>query len=245
MREHIPLLCLGSGAALADGRNWSSLLLDQKIVLDLPPTSIPQMIRMGVDFSRIEHIFISHLHADHMFGLPFLLLEYCIRRERDNPLYIIGPPAIEQVTYQLCDIAWPDLRKVGFEPRIPLKFIEIPQAGDYQAGDFPFSAVCMDHFDLDAFGYRFSYKERTIAYTGDTGKGAQLHQLLDDVDVAILELTHPRASKDPGHMDQPTFVKIAEWLQAQGSTVVATHMSETPDPIPGVEICEDGNTIWI
>ncbi|MCK5213220.1 MAG: ribonuclease Z [Dehalococcoidia bacterium] len=245
MSEQIPLVCLGSGAALTDGRDWSSLLIDGRVLLDLPPTTIPQLHRLDIDFSQIEHVFISHLHADHMFGLPFLLLEYCVRLQRENPMYIIGPIGLKEITYQLCDLAWPDLRKVGFEPRLPLEFIEIPQEGDYQAGDLRFTATSMHHFDLDAFGYRFAYKGRTIGYTGDTGECAQLNHLLDKVDVAIIELTHPRESNDPGHMDRPTFVELAKWLIAQGSTILATHMSETPDPIPGVEICEDGKTYWI
>ena len=245
MSERIPLVCLGSGAALTDGRDWSSLLIDQRILLDLPPTTIPQLHRLGIDFSRIEYVFISHLHADHMFGLPFLLLEYCVRRQRENPMYIIGPSKLEEITFQLCALAWPDLREGGFEPRIPLNFIEISKEGEYQAGDLNFTAVAMNHFDLAAFGYRFDCRGRSIGYTGDTGECSQLDRLLDSVDVAILELTHARESSDPGHMDPPAFEKIAKWLVRQGSTVIATHMSSTPDPIPGVEICEDGKTYWI
>ena len=107
------------------------------------------------------------------------------------------------------------------------------------------TAVAMNHFDLAAFGYRFDCRGRSIGYTGDTGECSQLDRLLDSVDVAILELTHARESSDPGHMDPPAFEKIAKWLVRQGSTVIATHMSSTPDPIPGVEICEDGKTYWI
>ena len=245
LSERIPLVCLGSGAGLTDGRDWSSLLIDQRILLDLPPTAIPQLHRLGIDLSEIEYVFISHLHADHMFGLPFLLLEYCIRLRRENPMYIIGPSKLEEVTFQLCDLAWPNLRKVGFEPRIPLEFVELTEEGEYQAGDLSFTAISMNHFNLDAFGYRFEYKGRSIGYSGDTGECSQLDRLLEDVNVAILELTHPRESNDPGHMDPLTFAKIAKWLVKQGSTVIATHMSGTPDPIPGVEICEDGKTYWI
>ena len=245
MSDQIPLICLGSGAALTDGRDWSSLLIDGRILLDLPPTAIPQLHRLGVDFSQIETVFISHLHADHIFGLPFLLLEYCIRRCRENPMVIIGPSGLEKITHQLCDLAWPDMREAGFEPCLPLKFVEIPREGSYQAGDLIFSAVPMAHFDLDAFGYRFEHKGRTIGFTGDTGEGAQLKCLLKDVDVAILEMTHPRESDDPGHMNRPAVERLAPWLIAQGSAIFATHMSETPEPIPGVTICEDGKTYWI
>ena len=245
MSDQIPLVCLGSGAALTDGRDWSSLLIDGKILLDLPPTAIPQLHRLGIDFSQIETVFITHLHADHMFGLPFLLLEYCMRRCRENPMVIVGPPKLEEVTYQLCDLAWPDLREKGFEPCLPLSFIEISESGDYQAGDLPFSAVAMNHFGLDAFGYRFSHKGRTIGYTGDTGEGTQINQLLKGADIAILELTHPKKSDDPGHMNRPAVERLAPGLSTQGSTIFATHMSETPEPIPGVIICEDGKTYWI
>ncbi|MBE0634995.1 ribonuclease Z [Candidatus Bipolaricaulota bacterium] len=200
---------------------------------------------MGVDFARIGHIFISHLHADHMFGLPFLLLEYCIRREREDPIHIIGPPTIEQLTYQLCDLAWPDMRKHGFEPRVPLVFTEVSKEGEYQAGNLAFTAVPMQHFTLDAFGFRFEYKGRSIAYSGDTAECDQLDRLLDGADVALLELTHPRECADPGHMDSLSFERVAKRLVAQGSTVIATHMSAPPDPIPGVTTCEDGKTIWI
>lgn len=245
MSERISLVCLGSGAALNDGRNWSSLLIDRRILLDLPPTSIPQMLRMDVDFSLIEHVFISHLHADHMFGLPFLLLEYCVRRERQNPMYIIGPPSLEEKTLQLCDLAWPDMKEQGFEPRVPLHFIEIADEGTYQAGSLEFSAIPMEHYTLDALGFRFRYKDRSIGYSGDTAECDDLDRLLEGTDVAILELTHPRESDDPGHMDSPAFERIAKRLTKQRTTVIATHMSSTPGPIPNVAICEDGQTIWI
>ncbi len=245
MTEQIPLVCLGSGAALTDGRDWSSLLLDGRILFDLPPTAIPQLQRLKAEFSRIEYVFISHLHADHMFGLPFLFLEYCVRRQRTNTMYIVGPTQLEELTFQLCDLAWPDLRKVGFEPRLPLEFIEISEEGEYQAGDLTFTAVPMYHFGLEAFGFRFEYEGRTIGYTGDTGECAQLSRLLDGTDAAIIELTHPRESSDPGHMDSPAFERTARHLIEHGTKVIATHMSATPDPIPGVILCEDGKTIWI
>jgi len=245
LAERIPLVCLGSGAALTDGRLYSSLLIDQRIVLDLGPTAIPQMLKLGVDFAKIEQIYISHLHADHMFGLPFLLLEYCVRRERQAPLYITGPAGLEELTFKLCDLAWPDLREIGFEPHLPLKFTEISGEGDYTVNGLKYTVIPMQHFTLDAYGCRFDYKDRTIAYTGDTGECEQLNRLLNGVDVAIFEYTHPNDAEDPGHMDTRAARRLAKWLVAQGSQVIATHMGGTPDPIEGVTLCEDGKTYWI
>ncbi|MDT7832880.1 ribonuclease Z [Flavobacteriaceae bacterium S356] len=56
-----------------------------------------QMRKHKVGFSKINHIFISHLHGDHFFGLIGLISTLGIlNRERD--LHIYGPEGIEEVT---------------------------------------------------------------------------------------------------------------------------------------------------
>ncbi|MBS9774060.1 MAG: ribonuclease Z [Tenacibaculum sp.] len=56
-----------------------------------------QMRKYKVGFSKINHIFISHLHGDHFFGLIGLIATYGIlNRERD--LHIFGPKGIKKVT---------------------------------------------------------------------------------------------------------------------------------------------------
>ena len=46
--------------------------------------------------SRIDHIFISHLHGDHVFGLPGLLNSYA-HFSRNRPMHIHGPKGIRQL----------------------------------------------------------------------------------------------------------------------------------------------------
>jgi len=220
---------------------WNSLLIDGRILLELPTTALPQMLKAGIDPTQIEIIFVTHLHADHMFGLPFLLLEYCVRRRRTQPLYIVGPTDLEATTFQLCDLAWPDLRETGFEPHVPLEFIQVPREGTYHAGDLAFEAVRMQHYGLAAFGYRFHVGERLVAYSGDTGKTADLDRLYNGADLAIVELTHPQPSDDPGHLDAPTVAQLAETLRSH-ATILATHINGSPNPIEGVTVCEDGKT---
>lgn len=56
-----------------------------------------QMRKHKVGFSKINHIFISHLHGDHFFGLIGLISTLGIlNRERD--LHIYGPKGIKEVT---------------------------------------------------------------------------------------------------------------------------------------------------
>ena len=56
-----------------------------------------QMRKYKVSFSKIDHIFISHLHGDHFYGLIGLLSTYGIlNREKD--LHVYGPVGIKEVT---------------------------------------------------------------------------------------------------------------------------------------------------
>ncbi len=244
MNERIPIVCLGSGAALNDGRNWNSILIDGRILLDLSPTAIPMIHRLGIDPAGIEVIFISHLHADHLFGMPFLFLEYRLRCKRSSPLHIVGPADLPEVIETLCELAWPELERGGLGPRIEPVYTKVTEEGDYRAGELEFRAIPMEHFGLSAFGYRFEIKGKRFAYTGDTGGKGGARRLLEDADVAIVELTHPLPVDDPGHLDSSDVARLTADLVRRGATVLATHMSEAPPPIPGITICEDGKTYW-
>ncbi|MGD9675791.1 MAG: MBL fold metallo-hydrolase [Candidatus Bipolaricaulia bacterium] len=240
--RRLPILCLGASAALTDGGPWSSLLLDGRVLLEIPPTAVPQLHRYGLDPSRIEWVFVSHLHADHVFGLPFLLLEFCIRHARSTPLTLIGPPGLKEHVHTLCDLAWPDLCTGGPERLMPLVFIEATAGRETAVGALRFVAFPMVHFRLPALGYRIAYGGRTIAYSGDTGPCPGLDALLEEADVAIVEMTHPHPTEDEGHLDAADVARLAAPLAARGAKLLATHMTGKPRPIPGVTYCRPGRT---
>ncbi|WP_299060392.1 ribonuclease Z [uncultured Polaribacter sp.] len=56
-----------------------------------------QMRKYKVGFSKINHIFITHLHGDHFYGLVGLLSTFGILN-RDKELHIYGPKGIKEVT---------------------------------------------------------------------------------------------------------------------------------------------------
>ena len=56
-----------------------------------------QMRQHKVGFTKITHIFISHLHGDHFYGLVGLLSTFGILN-REKELHIYGPKGIKEVT---------------------------------------------------------------------------------------------------------------------------------------------------
>lgn len=54
-----------------------------------------QLRKLKIKFSRINHIFISHLHGDHFFGLPGLISTFRLLG-REKELHIYGPKGIQE-----------------------------------------------------------------------------------------------------------------------------------------------------
>ena len=67
---------LGTGNAFTPfGRLHALAIIDRKILIDTPPSLIPQLRKSGIKTSDISHLLFTHWHADHTFGFPFFLLE--------------------------------------------------------------------------------------------------------------------------------------------------------------------------
>src|SRR5689334_11691013 len=96
---------LGTGSAVNKGRLLNSILVDGELLLEPSPTSIWAMQRLGLSFRRLQAIVATHVHADHTFGLPQILLE--LKRAR-RPVPLIGPPGFRNWVRTLLRLAYPD-----------------------------------------------------------------------------------------------------------------------------------------
>lgn len=98
------LLILGSNGALpAYDRFPSAQLLnihEQLYLIDCGEGTQFQLKKYGVRISRINQIFISHLHGDHVYGLPGLITTYQLLG-RTEPLDIFGPGEIEDLLHSI------------------------------------------------------------------------------------------------------------------------------------------------
>jgi len=69
-------------------------ICERHILIDCGEGTQVQLRKAKVKFSKINHIFISHLHGDHVFGLVGLISSFHLLG-RDKPLYIYGPKGIK------------------------------------------------------------------------------------------------------------------------------------------------------
>lgn len=99
-RQNFELLILGtSSASPTSERNSSSQLLniaERFFLIDCGEATQIQLRKYKAKFQAIDHIFISHLHGDHFFGLPGLLGSMHLLG-RKQTLTIYGPKQLKEI----------------------------------------------------------------------------------------------------------------------------------------------------
>ena len=98
---------LGCGSALPTTRHLATSqivdLRDKLYMIDCGEGTQVQMRRMRVRFGRLAHIFISHLHGDHCFGLPGLISTLGMLG-RTGELVVHGPKEVETYLRPVMDL---------------------------------------------------------------------------------------------------------------------------------------------
>lgn len=94
------LTILGSGGAIPtiEKRPTSQFLniQERRFLIDCGEGTQIQLRKFGCRFTKIDHIFISHLHGDHYLGLIGLLSTFNLLG-RINPIYIYAPKELEEI----------------------------------------------------------------------------------------------------------------------------------------------------
>ena len=98
---------LGCGSALPTTRHLATSqvvdLRDKLYMIDCGEGTQVQMRKMRVRFGRLAHIFISHLHGDHCFGLPGLISTLGMLG-RTGELVVHGPKEVETYLRPVMDL---------------------------------------------------------------------------------------------------------------------------------------------
>lgn len=119
---------LGTGSGVpSKQRNVSSLalkLLDERNsiwLFDCGEATQHQILQTTLKPRKIEKIFISHMHGDHIFGLPGLLSSRGFQGGKER-ITIYGPPGIKGYTLS-------SLKYSGTRLNYPLDFVEFKEPG--------------------------------------------------------------------------------------------------------------------
>ncbi|RXS89540.1 ribonuclease Z [Geobacillus zalihae] len=151
------LLFLGTGAGVpAKERNVSSValqLLDERgatWLFDCGEATQHQILHTAIRPRRIEHIFITHLHGDHLFGLPGLLGSRSFQ-SGETPLTVFGPKGIRVFVETALAVS-------GTKLRYELNIVEIDEGVIFDDERFSVIAKRLDH-GMPSYGFRVVEKD--------------------------------------------------------------------------------------
>lgn len=98
MSAYLTILGFNSAIPTVNSSPTAQLLeMDERhFLIDCGEGTQVQLRKAKAKFSKINHIFISHLHGDHCFGLPGLVASFRLLG-RETPLHIYGPKGIKKM----------------------------------------------------------------------------------------------------------------------------------------------------
>lgn len=159
----------------------------------------------GLPVDGVTAAFITHLHSDHVLGLPDLIFtSWVMGRTRPFPVY--GPHGLARMTEHLYQAFSEDIRirteGLEHESRDGYR-IEVREIGPgvvYDSGGVRVTAFRVNHGEWrEAYGYRFDGPDRSIVLSGDTRPSEELVRMATGVDVLIHEVQPSDSTRHPGN----------------------------------------------
>lgn len=189
------LTVYGCSGGIGSGRHTTCLGVDDDVLIDVG-TGVTTL-----DFDalrRIDHVFLTHAHLDHILGLPLLLDS--VGDSRTAPLIVHALPEVLAVlerhlfNWQL----WPDFREIP-RPDAPwLRFDPLPLGGECVLAGRSFRTLPANHV-VPACGYSLTDAGGSMVFSGDTTRSEAFVAALNalpDLRHLIIETSFENALAD-------------------------------------------------
>jgi ribonuclease Z len=171
----------------------------QKLVFDLGRGCTIRLWQKNISLGSIDAHFLTHLHSDHINGLPDIYLSGWIQTPfggRKSPFVIYGPPGTQKMMASLWE-AFSEDRRIRLEDeKNPIAGIQI-QAQDFKPGVvYKKNGVVVTVFEVDhgdlvkpCYGFKITYKNHSVVISGDTRYNLNVEKAATGADLLIHEVT--------------------------------------------------------
>lgn len=218
---------LGSGTCVPNVRRGSSgyalKFSKSTVLLDCGNGTTWKIGKVGLDYLKVDHIFITHFHPDHTADLiPFLFAtKYPHPRGRDKPLYLWGPEGFSEFYNSL---------KTAYNDWIAPDMLFIKEFNEDTLKFYDFTLIARETYHTDnSLSFRVESEGKSIVYSGDTGYTESLIELAKDTDILIIECSFPDELKFKTHLTPSEVGKIGNASKAK--KIILTHLYPDCDEI--------------
>lgn len=155
---------LGCSGGIGDGRHTTSFLVDGDILVDCG-TGVTSLTH--AELRRIDHVFLTHSHLDHILALPLMLDS--VAGERSSPLTVHGLPEVLQILrdHVFNWRIWPDFARIP-SPEAPfLRYEALFEGVPTRLDGREITAIPARHV-VPAVGYLLRGGAGSLLFSGDT-----------------------------------------------------------------------------
>lgn len=191
---------LGTGGPeITKDRSGVATLIEvsgRKYLFDSGRGVLQRLGESRINLPEVRHVFFTHLHSDHIEGLPALWMTAWFITKRNQPMFFYGPPGTRTtidgmrqfMSHDVVARVNPVVKASGIETIV----MEIKPGKVIEDGDVTIKAIEGEHGDGNpALGYLFEYNGRSILLTGDSSYTPNFGKAASSVDVTICNLYAP------------------------------------------------------
>jgi len=206
---------LGSSEAFHDTKCNVSMLVESgiKLLLDCG-YNVPQKVwQESGDKDLLDAVFVSHFHADHVSGLPMLIMRMR-QGKRTKPLTLIGPAGFEKSFRELYELIYKGFFEAsGFD----IKFIEAKGGDAVDLADMKLAFADANHlvgtkYFVPTLAIRVSSGSGSMCYSSDTVFTDRIVDLAKGCNILVHDSYRPAESeyhkRMPAH-SSPKYAGIA------------------------------------
>lgn len=200
---------LGSAAALPDpDRYHTSMMLtvgDRHYLIDCGNGATLQMMRANIDPTEVDHIFLTHLHYDHIADFPYFMISTWMG-DRQNAPIVYGPDGTQNFIDHLFEGGAYDIdirARAAYPKRQANIDVLRPDVRTLSPGlvfeddRVRVTAVYADHIPqslTDCFAFKFEAEGKSVVFSSDTKPCAAVEMLAEGADMLVHECTFPRSA---------------------------------------------------
>lgn len=166
---------LGCSGGIGGGLRTTSLLVDEDVLVDAG-TGVGDLSLESL--AKIDHIFVSHSHLDHVASIPFLVDTVCWMRA--SPITVYGiKETLDILRAHLFNWKiWPDFTQIPDGDRPFMTYREIEPGETVTLGARRITAIPANH-TVPAVGYVLQTARASLVYTGDTAPNDALWEVVN------------------------------------------------------------------
>lgn len=173
---------LGCSGAIARDARTTSFLVDERILIDagtgVGDLTVDEML-------RIEHVFITHAHLDHVAALPLMIDSMAGGLKRSLEVHAL-PATIEALRQHIFNnLIWPDFSRIPSTEHPFMRFTPVEVGDVVQVSGHRVEVLPARH-TVPAVGYAVDTPSGQWVFTGDTCTNPAFWARVNELSLAML-----------------------------------------------------------